>query len=187
MLRCYDCHKQMHKKPSDRNPRSRNGRPWKHVFCNRICYATWRAKRHRKFKRDRHHFFRQIWGTTPLRRAHPKNARAVGRRAEIQARNLILPALGFTEIDDLSAMSNQFFIDFVATFRGKRVLVDATIKMTAHVPEKTALAKALQMPLFILHVSPKNPALYFLQRAAWDRRTMKVPSAFIRKAENQAI
>jgi hypothetical protein len=94
------------------------------------------------------------------------------------ARDVILPSLGFSEIDDLSGYSNQFFIDFIATLDGERVLVDATIKLDAYVPEKAHLAKSLRMKLFILHVSIKSDGLFYLD-ALGDKVVSKVPASYI--------
>ncbi len=136
---------------------------------------------HLDLKRKWSLFQRQVWGTTELGRFDVSKAKLVGRDAEILARDVILPGLGFSEIDDFSGHSNQFFVDFVATFQGERVLVDATIKLKAYVPDKSFIASALRMKLFILHVSPVRSDLYFLHELVPGRSVIRVPAAFIRE------
>lgn len=153
----------------------------KHSFCGNDCYDLWRRDERLRFEKEQLAFRREVWGTAAFERRAPqgKYARQVGRQAEIVARDRILPAIGFSEIEDLSGMSNQFFIDFVATYGGLRVLVDATIKLKAYVPEKSRLALALRMPLYILHVSPKSEDLYYLNSLAPGRVVCRVPATFI--------
>lgn len=97
------------------------------------------------------------------------------------ARDEYLPKEGFSDIFDLSAMSNQFFIDFVATYRRRRVLVDATVKLKAYIPEKVRLARALRMPLFIMHIAPGRRGLYYLNEVPEDLVVSRVPAIFIRR------
>lgn len=109
-----------------------------------------------------------------------KGARAKGREAEIKALTEFLPREGFTEIVDLSGLSNQFFIDFVATFEGRRVLVDATVKLKAYFPHKARMAAALRMPLYFIHVAPNDSGLYFIGRVPEGQVVQRVPARFFR-------
>lgn len=93
----------------------------------------------------------------------------------------ILPALGFSQISDMSECSNQFYVDFVATKDGKRVLIDATVKLKAYVPKKAQLALALEMDLYILHVSPKNEKMFVLNKMPVNRVVSRVPAQRIRE------
>lgn len=176
-LVCHTCGVGIRKKPSD--AKSRTGRPYKHTFCDAACYARWRADRHNASKRDWLRIQREVWGTTEAGRFEVGLAKHHGRRAEVLAKDRILPFLGFSEIDDLSGYSNQFFVDFIATYRASRVLVDATIKLKAYVPEKLRIAAALRMPLYILHISIKSDDIYWLSEAR-ERPVSRVPAAFIR-------
>lgn len=175
---CHQCKEPCEKKPSDHTPK---GRPWKHTFCDRVCYDRWRAERHAEVKARWLRFQREVWGTLPIERQKPAGTRAYGRKFEVLARTIYLPQEGFTEITDLSAMSNQFFVDFVATYRGRRVLVDATAKLKTYVPEKVGLAKALHMRLFIIHVAPGREGLYHLNELCGDSVVCRVPATLIRK------
>ena len=149
---CEICNTPVTKKSSD-ILNHRTGRPWKHKFCSRLCYNRWRANRHNEIKQDWLKFQRDVWGTIPLGQFEVCHARGYGRKAEFLARDVYLPAEGFTEISDMSGLSNQFYIDFIATYNGQRVLVDATVKLKAYIPEKILLARALRMPLYMIHVS----------------------------------
>lgn len=183
---CAQCGKPFEKRPSARRT---NGRPRKHTFCTDGCYDRWRADQHLATKSKWLSFQREVWGSTELARHDVGRAKAIGRKAEVLARDELLPREGFTEIVDLSNLSNQFFIDFVATFRGARVLVDATIKLKAYVPDKARLAEALRMPLFIIHVAPKG-GLYFLHPKPLSQgaSVCRIPAAFIRQvAEKQGF
>lgn len=174
MLPCHHCGL-----PADPAP-APTGRPWKHRFCDRHCYARWRAGRHLALKSDWLRIQREVWGTSEIGRREVGKSREVGRRAEVLARDTILPSLGFTEITDMSGLSNQFYVDFVATLDGRRVLVDATIKLKGHIPEKVTLATALRMPLYILHVSPSTDGLFWLNGPITNAAVSRVPAAFIR-------
>lgn len=176
---CHQCEITFEKRPSSR--RRAAGRPWKHTFCSRNCYNEWRKEKRREIDRNRHKFRREVWGTIPLGRFDVAKSKSYGREAEILAVNTHLPAEGFSEIDDFSGCSNQFFIDFVATYEGQRVLVDATVKLHAWIPNKVRLAKSLGMRLFIIHVSLAREGLYFIQEVPWDRTTVRVPMRFIRE------
>ncbi len=175
---CHQCGQPCEKKPSDH---VQKGRPWKHTFCNQECYDRWRAERHLEVKAQWLRFQREVWGTVPIERHRPAGAREYARQFEEKARLTYLPQLGFTEIVDLSAMSNQFFVDFVATFKGRRVLVDATVKLKAYVPEKVGLANALRMRLFIIHVAPGREGLFHLNEVRGGRVVSRVPAALIRE------
>ena len=142
--------------------------------------AKTRAEIHLECKRRWLHFQRQVWGTSELKRFDVARSKPIGRVAEVLARDQFLPANGFTNIDDFSGYSNGFFCDFVATKDGKRVLVDATVKLKAYIPHKVKMAKSLGMVLFIIHVSPLGK-LYHINKMEPDRTVCRVPAAFIRK------
>lgn len=179
-ITCYQCGK---KAPKPNNVRKKNkGRPWKHEFCGFDCYNRWRADEHLRVKKEWLKFQRDIWGSTELKRFDVGKSREIGRKAEVLARDEYLPQEGFKDITDMSGMSNQFFIDFIATLDGKRVLVDATIKLKAFIPKKIALAKALRMPLYIIHVSLATKGLYHIEKVRDDVvSTHRVPAEFFRK------
>lgn len=139
-----------------------------------------RAEIHLECKRRWLHFQRQVWGTSELKRFDVAKSKVVGRVAEVLARDQFLPASGFSDIDDWSGHSNQFFCDFVATKDGKRVLVDATVRLKAHIPEKVKLARSLGMALFIIHVAPTGK-LFYINEVQPGRKVTRVPAAFIRK------
>lgn len=126
-------------------------------------------------------FCRELWGGSG--RGHRQVgggwAKPYGRIFEQVARETILPAEGFTEVDDWSEWSNQFLVDFIATWNGERVLVDITAKISAYVPAKKRLARSLRMRLFILHVSPREPTTYWL--AEPEGPTSKVPASVLHK------
>lgn len=172
---CHQCKKAFTKKVS---ARSNKGRPWKHVFCARACHNRWKAKQHLAVKARWLVFQRQVWGSTDLKRFEASKSKAIGRKAELLAKNNFLPARGFSDITDLSACSNQFYVDFVATYQGRRVLVDATVKLKASVAKKKWLADALQMSLYIIHVSP-NGKLYHLNEIV-KGTTSRIPAEVIR-------
>ncbi len=176
-ITCHQCGKTVEKPACEVAPK---GRAWKHPFCDAQCYAQWRAKRHLLFKANWLRLQREVWGTTEHGPGRVRGARQTGRAAEILARDMYLPAEGFTEIDDFKALSNQFFVDFIATYGGRRVLVDATIKLKAYLPHKARLAASLRMPLYIIHVAPARIGLYYLHQIAPGRIVCRVPAAFIR-------
>jgi hypothetical protein len=137
-------------------------------------------------KRKISRFIRKLWGTTSLKRFEARLAMPYGRRAEKRALKYVLPKLGFKNIINFTSWSSQFYIDFVAFYRGKRVLVDATIKLTAWVPGKMKLANALGMDLYILHISP-NGKLFWLKKMPKNEVTSKIPMAFIRKYSKNKV
>ncbi len=94
-----------------------------------------------------------------------------------------MPKEGFTKIVNFSACSNQFFVDFAATRGEQRILLDVTTKFKAHVPFKVRLARSLEMPLYILHVSPKDPTVYFLSEMSKNKSISRVPMGFFYKLE----
>jgi hypothetical protein len=103
-------------------------------------------------------------------------AHRFGRRFERVAIKVILPIEGFTEIDDVSRFHGRNFpVDVVATKDGKRVLVDVTTKWHASVPKKAGFADILRLPLFILHVSPRDPKVYFIHELPAGKRSSHVP------------
>jgi hypothetical protein len=104
-----------------------------------------------------------------------------GRQAELLAIQFYLPREGFTEIDDFSNSSNQFYVDFIATYKDRRVLVDATVKLKAWVPEKSALALSLRMPLYVIHVSLIHENLYFINEVHAGLKISRVSAKFIRQ------
>ncbi len=181
---CYFCGKVVHKRPCYIAPK---GRPWKRTFCNSKCYAGWRRIERQKYERELLKKLREVWGTIPAGRFEVQKARQYGKRFEAIAEKAYLPQLGFTDVVNLSSMSNQFFVDFVATCRNKRVLVDITIKLNAYVPEKIKLADALHMQLYILHVSPKTRELFYLRKMPKGQRTSKVPAKFLRSMSGKDL
>lgn len=160
--------------------------PARRYFCNKDHYNRWRAENavfdHEKAHRQYHQYTRAIWGGSGKGRAEIAHwAQEIGRKFEVYTLEYILPMEDFTEVVDLSGSTSNFFIDFVATKDGQRVLVDATIKFNAHVPKKTLLAEALQMPLYIVHVPPAAPHLYHIQQVPNQRTHVRVPMAHIHK------
>lgn len=175
---CHQCKREFEQRASA--ARSSNGRPRKHAFCTQKCYDRWRADQHLGTKARWLRFQREVWGTTPFERHNPAGARDYGRKFELLALTAYLPREGFTDIDNLSEFSNQFFVDFVASYSGQRVLVDATVKLKAYVPEKMGLAKALRMRLFIIHIAPGRVGLYHINEVPHGRVVSRVPAAIIR-------
>lgn len=175
---CIRCGKEVSRKPSSVGAGNR--------FCTKTCYYAWQSERSRfsgyeDARRTQYHEFkRKLWGGS----GHGHNqiagkwAGKFGRRFERIAEQRIFPREGFTEIVNLTACSNQFFVDFVVTRKMQRVLVDVTTKFKAYVPSKVRLARALRMPLYILHVSPKDPAVYFLSKMTKNKTVSRVPMAF---------
>jgi hypothetical protein len=109
-------------------------------------------------------------------------AKKFGRRFENVARNTILPSIGYVEIDDWSAYSNVFFVDFIATSPDEgRVLIDVTTKWAAHIPNKIALANSLRMRLFILHISPRDPKVYWLNEIEPVAKVSKIPMSIFHR------
>lgn len=178
-LHCNACEKIIFKKRSNTLNRFTNKR-YRTIFCNQNCRNKWLHQRHLRSKRKIARFIRKLWGTTPLKRFQAKYAIPFGRKAEKRAMIKILPKLGFKNIINFTNWSSQFYIDFVAFYKGKRVLIDATIKLTAWIPGKIKLANALGMDLFIIHVSPSGK-LFWLKKIPKNEVTSKVPMAFIRK------
>jgi hypothetical protein len=174
---CEYCKNKILRKPYEVPPKGK--RP-KVFFCNWVCKKKWLHERHLFFKRRLKHFARNVWGTTPLERFGVGKSMQYGRKAEKFALETILPGLGFTEIVDFTNYSSQFYIDFVATYNGERVLVDATIKLSAYAIKKVKIADALRMPLYIVHVSPNN-SLFYLKKLPKGQVTSKVPMSFIRE------
>lgn len=177
-FQCHQCREHFVKERSART--NKGGRPRKHVFCNQACYERWRADQHLKTKARWLLFQREVWGTTEHGFRDVAKARQTARPYEIAARDTFLPREGFTEIVDMSEMSNQFFVDFIATKDGERVLVDATIKLKAYFPAKAKLAEALGMKLFFIHIAPAGGGLYYLHEVPSGRKVVRVPAAFIR-------
>ncbi len=74
-----------------------------------------------------------------------------------------MPGLGFTELYDVTKFRRFVPFDFVATYRGERVLVDVTTGVTKSGPNlKSAnrLATALRMKLFLVFIKPDFSAYY---------------------------
>lgn len=179
---CARCGKEFRRRSSGRQARPQ--------FCSQKCYHAWRYESNpaNAFdqgarKREYEAYKRALWGGSGkgANEVGPW-ARPFGAKYEEIAVQQILPHEGFTEVDNRSAHSSMFFIDFVATdCRGQRVLIDATTKWSAYVPQKVQLARSLRMPLYILHISPANPLNYCLTRLKEGQVTSKVPMAFFHK------
>jgi hypothetical protein len=169
---CDCCEKSYEAKQSEKT--------FAHSFCSRECYHQWRSNKsiYNKGEKEKGYtkYFRLIWGGAGIGRQDPFTARKVGKIYEEIAVNMILPKEGFTDIINLSACSNQFYIDFIATKDGVKVLIDATIKYKAHIPQKVFLAKSLGMPLYILHISPRDTEIYYLVKIPYTQTTSKVPN-----------
>ncbi len=181
MKRCASCVREISKAKLSRIRRSRRlGRPWKREFCGSACYRNWIKKRHLENKARWLRFQRSVWGTTGAERRRPDQRGPWGRKAEIAAKDSILPALGFSGIVDTSDASNSFFVDFIATKGRKKVLVDSTVKLKAYVPSKARMAEALGMDLYILHVAPKDHYLFVLNKIQKGRVVSRVPAERIR-------
>jgi hypothetical protein len=154
-----------------------------HYFAYRTAHATYdQAEGVERLHREYEQFKRRLWGGSGYgaKEVGPW-ARRYGRRYEEIARDVILPAHGFTEIDDWSGQSNVFFVDFVATREGQRVLVDVSCKWSAYVPEKVRFAASLRMPLYLLMVAPADPTRrYWLHLTKPGRTVFKVPMALFR-------
>jgi hypothetical protein len=172
---CYDCGKVQERSPSDLH---RMGRPTKYFFCSRLCYKNHRRKIHNGLKVKLLPFIRSVWGTTEMAKHDVGKARKIGRIAELKCKQYLAQE-GFEMIADLSEKSNQFYIDFICIYQGQRVLVDATIKIKAHVPEKVFLANALGLDLYIIHVSPSTENLYYIQKMKPGVSGCRLPMAFI--------
>ncbi len=181
-VQCCLCSKIVSKKLSD-TLKPKTGRPWKRLYCSKACYNRERANQQLEAKRRWLHYQRQVWGTTELKRMDVAKCKSFGRQGEVLARDRHLPAEGFTNIVDFSGHTNQFFVDFVATYQGERVLIDATIRLHASIPNKIFMAKALGMRLFIIFVSLKDTSLFFIKEVPpLSRAGMKIPAGFIRKS-----
>lgn len=176
---CYQCEKPCEK--FMRNMGLKNGRPWKHKFCGMECYNRWRKDQHLAVKRKWLIFQREVWGTIPFERFKPSGARGYAKKYEKMAEKLYLPKEGFTNIVNFTEMSNQFFVDYVASKLGRRVLVDATVKLKAYVPKKMRMAEALGMDLYVIHVSPLKEGLYHLNKMKPGTSVSRVPAKVIRK------
>ena len=157
-----------------------------HTFCSMAHYHAWRIEQNpaNRFDRDARlreydTYKRLLWGGSGKKAKEVGAwAKPFGARFEDYAETRILPREHFTQIDNWSNRSNQFLIDFVATRDELRVLVDVTTKWSAYIPQKTALARSLRMPLYILHVSPANPDVYWLVEVSHYSKVSKVPMRF---------
>lgn len=107
----------------------------------------WRTKfpaRARKWWRE---YYARTWG-------HSGRGTKGGRKVELFAYEL-LPALGFTNIEYVSAYYPQLPFDFLATLGGERVSIDVTAARWKHIPARHfKLLKALGMRHYLLFIKP---------------------------------
>jgi len=133
----------------------------------------------KQYRRNYNEKVKELWGRTDVGYQNIKEAVKWGRKGEQYALS-VMPSLGFSNISDYANRNNQFFIDFIATYNGKRVLVDATIKHSAYIPEKIKLARDLDIPLYILFVSPNFDKHYLRLVEDKHHSVIKIPMSAMR-------
>lgn len=140
---------------------------------------------YRTYKKRYEQLVNESWGKTGLKfQGAGEGARKWGTLAEKYAIS-IMPSLGFMEIEDYCDRTSQFFIDFIATYKGQRVLVDATLKHNAYIPKKIKLARDLRMPLYILFISPNLNHHHLRLVEAYHHSTIKLPMAVVMKYKEE--
>jgi len=106
----------------------------------------------------------RVWG---------ESSPEVGLRGELVALEKILPPLGFSDIFHASRAYRSSPFDFIATFEGRRTLVDVTTcnsKSGAPYKKRKQFAKALGMSLFVLFVRPNMSG--FVLKVATEKDTV---------------
>ncbi len=85
-----------------------------------------------------------------------ESSSVIASRAEIFAVERILPNLGFSELYHASAIKRFVPFDIIATYRGRRVLIDVTTGVSKAIAQnfQQSFAEALRMPIYVLFVKP---------------------------------
>ncbi len=89
----------------------------------------------------------KIWG---------ESSPEIALKAEKFSMERILPKLGFTELYHASAIRRYVPFDLIATYKGRRILIDVTTGVTKTLVKnfQQTFADALRMPIYILFVKP---------------------------------
>jgi hypothetical protein len=106
----------------------------------------------------------RVWG---------KSSRRIAKDAETFAILKIIPRLGFSEINHLSAINRFFPFDIVATLNDERVFIDVTTSLSKVIRRQKAVADALRMRVFVLFVKP-DLASYLLTSVESDTVTFRM-------------
>jgi hypothetical protein len=126
------------------------------TYCTKECRTRGNTISHRRYaQRNREHLnqyarerYLSTWGISNKETAV---------RAEKFAFSKLFPSLGFDEIYDVTEVRRCVPFDFVATYRGSRILVDVTTaRSKSGYYRRTAvmLANALRMKLLIVFIRP---------------------------------
>jgi hypothetical protein len=121
----------------------------------------------------------EVWGYAVQSGASPSDKTNAGRTVEQRAVHTILPKEGFSDIFWLSENSHSFPIDAVASRDGQRFLIEITSAVAKKMATKMWFVEAMKMPVLVLHVSPKNNDVYFIQSKLTDGLYSNVPSQFM--------
>lgn len=146
-------------------------------------YAERNVARILELRRENRAKMKKLW----TGRDHDQSKlRQWGRETEDIAEQIILPALGFTDIMALNKITGNATWDFAATKNGCRVLVDASSCVQKDVRIKNRMAEAIGLDLYVLFVSPRDHRFHHLHRVRKGTGRCDVPLAtFIKAIEAQ--
>jgi hypothetical protein len=121
----------------------------------------------------------EVWGRAVGRLVTPQESYEAGRIFEEYAVDHILPHEGYEDIIWLSKNSRSFPIDVVATSNGKRILIEVSSDVGKPMAKKMWFVTAMQMPVQILHIAPKDRSIYFIQSILTPGLYSNVPASFL--------
>lgn len=150
-------------------------------FCSRRCrsQSVQRAPKYKLYNQNRISWLQSVWyGNGDL--FGTIDGKNKGHAFELLASESILPRLGFEHTVHLAEIAQNAPFDFIARLDGKKAFVDITTKWQKRVEWKARFAATLEIPLFILHVSPRDPAFFDLVSVAAEARSVRVSISVIR-------
>ncbi len=104
-----------------------------------------------------------------------QEGRALGDRIEAIALRRVLPAVGVAVRAQLSVIAPHAPFDFLGVLRGTRIAIDVTAKWQKRVDKKAPMAEAFGLPLYLLHISPRDPGYYFFVEVSPSAKSVRVP------------
>ena len=144
----------------------------RHTLCSDLCERARIAWWHKRYAKMNQVHLREYAKAYKLR-VWGKSSPEVGLGAELLALERILPSLGFGDIFHASRAYRFSPFDFIATFEGRRTLVDVTTcnsRSGAPYRKRKQLADALGMRLFVLFVRPNMSG--FVLKTATENGTV---------------
>lgn len=123
-------------------------------YCSKVCRRKSLTKQHDRYvslHRDHIADYTRAW-----KKNWGASSPEIALKAERIAIESILPKLGFSEVYHASVVKRFIPFDLIATYGGRRVLIDVTTGISKWVRGtfQDSLADALRMPFYVLFIKP---------------------------------